>query len=74
MKDWLTCVQTRQRPVADIEEGCISTTACILANLSLRTGRAITWDYAKGEAVGDDEVNRLLKREYRAPWVHPWAG
>jgi predicted dehydrogenase len=71
MKDLLACMASRGRPVADIEEGYMSTTACILANISMQVGRSITWDHAKGQAVEDDEVNRLLGRPYRAPWVHP---
>jgi predicted dehydrogenase len=71
MKNLLECIQTRQKPVADIEQGYISTTACILANLSMKLGRTLTWDHAKGLVVGDDEANRLLRRPYRAPWVHP---
>jgi hypothetical protein len=57
--------------VADIEQGYISTTACILANMSMKLGRSLTWDGAAGKVVGDDEANRLLQRPYRAPWVHP---
>ena len=71
MKDLLTCIGTRGRPVADIEEGYMSTTACILANLSMQLGRSLTWDHAKGLVVGDDEANTLLRRPYRAPWIHP---
>ena len=71
MKDLLTCMKSRGRPVADIEEGYISTTACILANLSMKLGRSLEWDHAKGVVVGDEEANRLLRRPYRAPWVHP---
>jgi predicted dehydrogenase len=71
MKNLLECIQTRQKPVSDIEQGYISTTACILANLSMKLGRTLTWDHAKGVVVGDDEANRLLRRPYRAPWVHP---
>jgi predicted dehydrogenase len=71
MKDLLGCMASRGRPVADIEEGYQSTTACILANLSMRLGRVLEWDDAKGMVVGDDEANRLLSRPYRAPWVHP---
>ena len=73
MKDLLTNIQSRGTPVADIEQGYISTTACILANLSDKLGRSITWDHAAGKVVGDDEANRLLTRPYRAPWVHPGA-
>jgi predicted dehydrogenase len=71
MKDLLACVASRGRPVADIEEGYMSTAACILANVSMQAGRSITWDHAAGRAVGDDEVNRMLRRPYRAPWTHP---
>lgn len=71
MADFLECISTRRPPVADIEQGYISTTACILANLSMRLGRSLAWDHARGVVVGDDEANRLLRRPYRAPWVHP---
>jgi predicted dehydrogenase len=74
MTDLLACIASRGRPVADIEEGYMSTAACILANVSMQAGRSITWDHAAGRAVGDDEVNLLLRRPYRAPWVHPDAG
>jgi len=71
MKDFLGAVAARGRPVADIEEGHISTATCILANLALQLGRTLTWDAAAGRVVNDEEANRLLKRPYRAPWTHP---
>jgi predicted dehydrogenase len=71
MKDLLASMKSRGRPVADIEEGYMSTTACILANLSMKLGRTLEWDHTKGVVVGDEEANRLLSRPYRAPWVHP---
>jgi predicted dehydrogenase len=71
MKDFLQAIASRGRPVADIEEGYISTTSCILANLSMQLGRTLTWDPKAGRVVGDDEANRLLARPYRGPWVHP---
>jgi predicted dehydrogenase len=70
----LNFVQARQkgeRPVADIEEGHISTASCILANLSMELGRSLRWDAKAGKVVGDDEANSRLARPYRAPWVHP---
>ena len=73
MKDLLASIQSRGKPVADIEQGYMSTTACILANLSDKLGRSITWDHAAGKIVGDDEANRLLTRPYRSPWMHPTA-
>ncbi len=71
MKNLLANIATRGKPVADIEQGYISTTSCILANLSMQLGRSLTWDPTKGLVVGDDEANRLLRRPYRAPWMHP---
>ncbi|MFI5183810.1 MAG: Gfo/Idh/MocA family protein [Vicinamibacteria bacterium] len=71
MKDFLGAIDTRGRPVADIEQGHISSTACILANLSMRLGRTLEWDAALGRVVGDDAANLALRRPYRAPWVHP---
>jgi predicted dehydrogenase len=71
MKDLMSCIGTRNKPVADIEQGHISTASCILANLSMKLGRSLAWDPQAGKVVGDDEANRLLSRPYRAPWVHP---
>ena len=52
-------------------EGHISTASCILANLSMQLGRTMAWDSAKEEVLGDAEANKLLRRPYRKPWVHP---
>ena len=72
-RDFLKAIATRTKPVADIEQGHISTASCILANLSMQLGRMLAWDAAKQQVVGDDEANKLLRRPYRAPWVHPGA-
>ena len=71
MQDFLAAIASRGRPVADIEQGHISSASCIMANLALRLGRTLAWDPAAGRVAGDPEANRLLQRPYRAPWVHP---
>lgn len=71
MRDLLAAIETRSKPVADIEQGHISTASCILANMSQKLGRSLKWDSAKQRVVGDEEANRLLARPYRAPWKHP---
>jgi predicted dehydrogenase len=73
MQDLLAAIATRGRPVADIEQGHISTASCILANLAMNVKRTLAWDPATHTVVGDEEANRLLARPYRAPWVHPDA-
>jgi len=71
MQNFLAAIDSRGKPVADIEEGYISTASCILANLAMKTGRTLKWDAAKQRVASDDETNRLLTRPYRRPWVHP---
>ena len=71
MQNFLQAIDTRGRPVADIEQGHISTASCILANRALELGRTLAWDPVKRQVVGDEEANRLLRRPYRGPWVHP---
>lgn len=71
MRDLVNCIESRGKPVADIEQGHISTVSCVLANLSMQLGRSLTWDPEKHLCVGDAEANRLLARPYRQPWVHP---
>src|SRR4051794_24726492 len=43
MQDFIAAIGTRGRPVADIEEGYMSTASCILANLSMKLGRTLAW-------------------------------
>jgi len=74
MKDWLAAVENRGRPVADIEQGHISTASCIMANLAMQLGRPLVYDPAKRQVVGDEEATRLLRRPYRGPWQHPADG
>ena len=71
MRDWLAAIDNRAKPVADIEQGYISTTSCILANMSMQLGRTLQWDPVRGRVVGDDEANRLLARPYRSGYTHP---
>jgi predicted dehydrogenase len=73
MLDFLKAVASRGKPVADIEQGHISTASCILANLSQKLGRALAYDPENHVVKGDDEATKLLTRPYRAPWVHPEA-
>ena len=75
MLDLLAARNTRGKPVADIEQGYISTASCILANMSMALGgRELRWDADKQMVINDDEANKLMRRPYRAPWVHPEPG
>jgi len=71
MLNFLEAIENNSRPVADIEEGHISTASCIIANLSMKLGRPLSYDPQTRSFKNDVEANALLKREYRQPWIHP---
>ncbi|NRB51335.1 MAG: Gfo/Idh/MocA family oxidoreductase [Saprospiraceae bacterium] len=71
MLDFLHAIQNNSRPVADIEDGHISTASCILANISMELGRPVVYDPIKQKVVKDREATKLLERAYRDPWEHP---
>jgi predicted dehydrogenase len=69
--DFLAAIEKRGRPVADIEQGHISTASCILANIAMELGRPLSYDPQKREVKGDAEATKRLRRAYRQPWKHP---
>ena len=71
MQNLLSCIDRRAKPVSDIEDGYISAASCILGNMALKLGRELHYDPQQHRVTGDEEATRLLRRAYRAPYVHP---
>jgi len=71
--DFLNAIETGTRPVCDIEEIHRSTNLSLLGMLSYKLGRSVTWNGQQEVCMGDGEANKLLRREYRRPWVYPEA-
>ena len=71
MLDFLSAIDNRTKPVADIEQGHISSASCILANLSVDLGRSLAYDPVTRTIPGDEEATAALARKYRDPWKHP---
>lgn len=69
--DFMRARENRSRPIADVEEGHISSAMCALANLSQQLGRPVVYDPKTRTVPGDTEATGLLARPYRTPWVHP---
>ena len=65
---FLDCVKSRERSIADVEDGHRTAVACHLANISMRLGRRVQWDAERETIVGDREAEAMLERPYRAPW------
>jgi predicted dehydrogenase len=68
-KNFLDCVKSRKRPVADVEIGHRSATACHLGNISARLGRKVRWSPSAEQIIGDDQAAAMLSRPYRSPWT-----
>ena len=73
-EDFLACIRQGGRPHADIAVHHHSSTLCHLGNIAARTGRALTFDPAKEQLLGDDAAAKLLRREYRDHWATPQGG
>jgi predicted dehydrogenase len=73
MVNFLGAVATRGRPIADVEQGHISTASCILANVAMDLNRTLVYDPRKRLVVDDREATHRLRRDYRKPWKHPAA-
>ncbi|MDO4574717.1 MAG: Gfo/Idh/MocA family oxidoreductase [Planctomycetia bacterium] len=72
MWNFLARVVDRGKPNASIEQGCISSVCCILANISAALGGVtLDWDPETFTVKNCPEANALLARPYRSPWVHP---
>lgn len=74
MMNLLSAIENDHLPVADIEEGHISSASCILANLSMLLNRPLRYDPRQKICIDDPEATKLLKRPYRQPWQHPDVG
>jgi predicted dehydrogenase len=68
LRNFIECVRSRQKPVADVEIGQRSTIVPHLGNIALRTGHKIRWDGEKEEIIDDSTASRLLSRDARQPW------
>jgi predicted dehydrogenase len=68
VRNFLDCVKSREKPIADLTSGHRSVTSCHLANIAMKLGRVVRWEAEKEDILGDAEARALLSKEYRAPW------
>lgn len=68
VRNFVECMDSRQNPRSDVEIGHYSMMACHLSNIAFRVGRRVQWDIEKEQVVGDPEAQKLVTKQYRAPW------
>jgi predicted dehydrogenase len=66
--NWLECIREKKDCICTAEIGHRSATICHLGNIGYRLRRALMWDPAKEQFVGDEEANLLLSRQPREKW------
>jgi predicted dehydrogenase len=73
MQEFLAAVRAGKQPPRTPEDGWRSTATVQLAMIALRAGRTLRWDEKTARITNDTAANRLLKRDYRPPYRHPFA-
>ncbi len=72
-RDWVDCIRSRKRPVADVEVGARTVTVVHLGNLAYWRRKELLWDPRAWRFVGDTGDARWLDCERRDPWGLPEA-
>ena len=67
-RNFLDCIKSRKPTNCPVAVGHRSTTTALLGKIALRRGRYLIWDAKSERVVNDEEANRYLSYEYRAPW------
>jgi predicted dehydrogenase len=72
IENFIQCIRSRARPIADVEQGHRSTLLSHLGNISYLVGnQKLQFDAASETFPKTPEANRYLGRNYRTPWVVP---
>lgn len=72
-QNWVKAIRSRKHEDlnGDVEEGHRSASLCHIAKLSNQLQRSLSFDDPTERFVGDEEANKLLRREYRPGYVVP---
>ena len=73
MADFLEAVRTRRQPACTMESGFESTATVQLGMVSYESETTVRWDHEKKQVVDNPAAAKLLQRDYRKPWVHPYG-
>ena len=69
-RNWLDCIRSREKPVADVEFGARTVAIVHLGNLAYWHGKRLNWDPTNWK-FRDDTDNQWLDNPRRDPWTLP---
>ncbi len=67
-QDFLDCVQSRKRPICDVEVGASSVIACHVMNFAYHYGATATWNPARNRFSSGGNNRWLSREKYRDGW------
>lgn len=70
MEDFISCVRSRQKPIAPVEVGASTAITCCLGNMATELQRSVKWNPATHSFGTDKEAwnHRLYDYEYRGSY------
>jgi len=71
LQNFIDCIKSRKRCVADVEIGHRTATICHLGGIARRLGRKLRWDPDKEVFPDDEEANAYLDRPKREAYRLP---
>jgi predicted dehydrogenase len=66
--NWLDCIKSRKQPIAPVEVGHRSCSACLVHHIVMKLKRKVYWDPLNERFINDDEANSMLNRPHRFPY------
>ncbi len=63
--NFIESIKSRKQPISDVWTHNRMLEICHLSNIAMRLDRALKWDPAKRQIVGDEQANSFLTRENR---------
>jgi len=67
-RNFLDCIRSRKRTHCDVLEGHLSTAACIIGHIALRTKSYLEWDARAERFANNEAANKYLHYDYRPPY------
>lgn len=69
-RNFINCIYSGNECIAPAEVAHRSITLAHLGNIAMTLGASrLKWNPDEEKFIGNDDANKMLKREYRAPWV-----
>jgi predicted dehydrogenase len=67
-EDWLNAIRSRRDPVAPVEVGHRSCSACLVSHIAMKIDGKLHWDPRHERFIDNDRANAMLERPQRYPY------